>query len=466
MIKTEFMKLCEKLNKLTEGVEDIDFKALTAAETEATRLEKEIRELEKEYSSKVYTAVNANEQYTKFRAELHELHSQLDELKHTYERRKWFRVGVDECEHEDWIDEEAYEKVKDRVEELYAAIERIKKEMTKVETVIEKQFEADKETIKTKSAEKDLHKNTVADIKSKLKQITQELKPELQAVADYLNEQEGKEVWKVAATDIAFDNKEQRLIASLYTSFTSRFQNFDTDDFDYDDSGDLKDSVAEDAALSAAESEGYLASQLIDAFELEQSDEGWHKIPGSNWELLNEDEAYPTDTPYFRVTRYYDATYWEPADWDYEEGGELVVEAVLYLGKKVHKAANEAVELDEARSSADIEAEILRLQQELVQAQEAEKRASYGGNFPTELWYWDMYTDPRQKGTWTSIENDLVFETEDEAYDAAYCLLRELDDEDELFVDPDDYIVDVVKIPLTRVSEDALEHSGLSHLIK
>ena len=77
-----------------------------------------------------------------------------------------------------------------------------------------------------------------------------------------------------------------------------------------------------------------------------------------------------------------------------------------------------------------------------------------------------MYTDPRQKGTWTSIENDSVFETEDEAYDAAYCLLRELEDEDELFVDPDEYIVDVVKIPLAQVSEDALEFSGLSHLIK
>ena len=129
-----------------------------------------------------------------------------------------------------------------------------------------------------------------------------------------------------------------------------------------------------------------------------------------------------------------------------------------------------ATKLTEARSIADIEAEIARLQQELADAKVAEKKVSYGGTLPTYVYAWDMYIDPANKGEWVSTNNDMVFETEDKAIDAGCLLLSELDDEDELgdddeYVDPDDYTVDVIKIPLASVPAEMLRFSNLSHLI-
>lgn len=121
--------------------------------------------------------------------------------------------------------------------------------------------------------------------------------------------------------------------------------------------------------------------------------------------------------------------------------------------------------LTEARSVADIEADIAKLQAELADAKVAEKKASYGGNTPTDVWYWDIYFDPSEKGTWTSIDNDTVFETEDAALDGAYVHLKELEDEGELEYESDDYYVDAVKIPISKVSADVLEWSGLEYLI-
>lgn len=121
--------------------------------------------------------------------------------------------------------------------------------------------------------------------------------------------------------------------------------------------------------------------------------------------------------------------------------------------------------LTEARSVADIEAEIAKLQQELADAKAAEKKASYGGKFPGEVWYWDMYINPGRKGTWTSIDNDTVFETEEDALDGAWTLLGELEDEGELRGDPDDYTIDAIKIPISKVKPEVLKGSGLEHLI-
>jgi hypothetical protein len=121
--------------------------------------------------------------------------------------------------------------------------------------------------------------------------------------------------------------------------------------------------------------------------------------------------------------------------------------------------------LTESRSVADIEAEIARLQQELEQVKVAEKKASYGGTFPKTVWTWDIYLESTKKGTWTGIKNDLVFETEDNALDAAWELLNELDDEGELRGDPDDYYVEAFEIPLSSVSKEVLKYSNLTHLI-
>jgi hypothetical protein len=160
----------------------------------------------------------------------------------------------------------------------------------------------------------------------------------------------------------------------------------------------------------------------------------------------------------------------ELTDWDRVpvEKYNQICKFLHDLGVKVTKGASgrePGSKLKESRSVADIEAEIARLQQELEQAKIAEKKASYGVNLPKTVWTWDIYLEPAEKGTWTGIENDLVFETEDKALDAAWTLLNELDDEGELEYDPDDYYVEASEIPLSSVSKEVLKYSNLTHLI-
>jgi hypothetical protein len=131
--------------------------------------------------------------------------------------------------------------------------------------------------------------------------------------------------------------------------------------------------------------------------------------------------------------------------------------------------------LKEARSVAEIKADIRALMAELRDAERAERAAMASPAVsttttaatvkPTTVWAWDMYLEESEKGTWTSINNDLVFETKDKALDAAWGLLRELEDEGELSGDPDDYYVDAFEIPLSSVSKDILRYSDLEHLI-
>ena len=83
------------------------------------------------------------------------------------------------------------------------------------------------------------------------------------------------------------------------------------------------------------------------------------------------------------------------------------------------------------------------------------------------VYIWDMYIDPRDKGTWCSAEkyNDeydgFVFKTKEDAFNYGREHLYELDDEGELRGDPDDYDIDVVAIPKSEVSDYTLRFSGL-----
>lgn len=132
---------------------------------------------------------------------------------------------------------------------------------------------------------------------------------------------------------------------------------------------------------------------------------------------------------------------------------------------------NRAEPLKESRSVADIEAEIARLQQELEQAKVAEKKASYNGNTPKVVYIWDMYLDPADKGSWTSAElydgkwDGTVFETEEEAVNAAWYHLQELENEGDLEGGLDDYSVDTVSVPVKDVDPDTLSFSNLEYLI-
>lgn len=127
--------------------------------------------------------------------------------------------------------------------------------------------------------------------------------------------------------------------------------------------------------------------------------------------------------------------------------------------------------LKEARSSADIRAEIERLQKELADAEAAEKKASYNSNVPTEVWIYDMYINPADKGTWTSAElyngkyDGYVYETSDKAIRGGLTHLNELADEGELEGEPIDYTVEAINIPISEVDEETLSFSGLDHLI-
>ena len=122
------------------------------------------------------------------------------------------------------------------------------------------------------------------------------------------------------------------------------------------------------------------------------------------------------------------------------------------------------------RTAAEIQAEIAKLQQELANAEIAEKRASYS-KLPNTLYIWDMYKNASKKGTWCSAEKDgidwegIVFETEDDAANAAWTLLKELEDENELTGDPDEYTIDIIPVPFRELTAEILEYSDLEHLI-
>ena len=83
------------------------------------------------------------------------------------------------------------------------------------------------------------------------------------------------------------------------------------------------------------------------------------------------------------------------------------------------------------------------------------------------VYIWDMYIDPRDKGTWCSAEkyhgeyDGCVFKTKNSAINAGLDHLLELEDEGQLRGDPSDYDVEAIAIPLSEVSVYTLEFSGL-----
>jgi hypothetical protein len=83
------------------------------------------------------------------------------------------------------------------------------------------------------------------------------------------------------------------------------------------------------------------------------------------------------------------------------------------------------------------------------------------------VYIWDMYMDPKDKGTWCSAEeyngeyDGSVFKTKEAAFNEGKIHLYELEDEGELRGDPEDYDIDVVAIPKNKVSNYTLEFSGL-----
>lgn len=334
MIKTEFMKIYEELN---EAIEDIDFKALDQAETEIKRLDTEINNLYKDYLSKIQDAKTASEAYRQFTKEIKELNQQIRDLQHTYERRVWYRVGYDDYDDDIEIDEEQYNKVKDKEDLLSKKVEELTAELHNIEKAIELQYEEESAHIKTKQAERNTHRDTSKNIKAQLQQTFAEVEPEVTAVVNYLNNHLDL-TWKVIPNSLFY--KDGRIQLKLATKQSWDGDSFDLEDFGEDgDYGELSDSAVENTIEYFTEDYLIDPNLIIEELNLPLVEDGvekWYSIPNSDWELSNYmEDIIDISRPGVYNYSSTEATYWEPAESDYDIDGELILEAFLYISKKV-----------------------------------------------------------------------------------------------------------------------------------
>lgn len=79
------------------------------------------------------------------------------------------------------------------------------------------------------------------------------------------------------------------------------------------------------------------------------------------------------------------------------------------------------------------------------------------------VYIWDIYIDPRDKGTWLSAEKNKagyyegsVFGSPEEAKNAAITHLEELEEEGELSGWPEDYNIDITQVGMSEVDDYTL----------
>ncbi len=327
MVKTEFMKLYEELTDINEAITDIDLDSIDTTASEAERLRREVNELEDKFNKQVVSAYAANEEYKKLKDEHSDLLDKLRALKQTYERREWHQFGEDDWRHDDWIDESEYEKVKDQVDELTKLLAEVSAKLEAVKAEVAKQFSADAEVIKDKRAEMETHRATNKDLKTKLTQAYSEVEAEINEVLKVLNNNSDFEYdhdgWKATKNLFYADG---RIQTTLYTNVEDDHINYlDPDNFD--DDGELRDRDADWRAKDIASDAGATADSIIQDYELEALEDGWYKIPGSDWELYKDSDFETEETPGISYDRYD----------DYEITGEFKIGAYIYLGKKVKK---------------------------------------------------------------------------------------------------------------------------------
>ena len=83
------------------------------------------------------------------------------------------------------------------------------------------------------------------------------------------------------------------------------------------------------------------------------------------------------------------------------------------------------------------------------------------------VYMWDIYINQKDKGTWLSAEEingvweGFVLESEADAISGGLRHLEELENEGELDGDLDDYTVDAIAVPISKVSKNTLRFSGL-----
>ena len=84
------------------------------------------------------------------------------------------------------------------------------------------------------------------------------------------------------------------------------------------------------------------------------------------------------------------------------------------------------------------------------------------------VYIWDMHVDPEDSGVWCSAEEykgeyqGFVYESEFEAIKYGRMHLSELEEKGELRGDADDYSIEAIAIPMSKVSKDTLRLSGIN----
>ena len=83
------------------------------------------------------------------------------------------------------------------------------------------------------------------------------------------------------------------------------------------------------------------------------------------------------------------------------------------------------------------------------------------------VYIWDMYIDKFDKGNWLSADyyngewQGMVYESKAEALKYGRMHLEELEEEGELRGSPDDYDIDIIEVPILKVSKSTLRFSGI-----
>jgi hypothetical protein len=330
MIKTEFMELYEELNNINEAIADIDLEAIRPAYTAAQQLRREVWDLERELNNKLISAYNAKDEYVKLCKEHDELSRKRRELSQKYWVRTWFTDSDGNPEHDDEFLSDEYEKVKDQVEELDRLMKDISDKLEMIKAEVNTQFSSDAEAIKNKKAEITANDTKHKDLTTKLNQAYPEVKEEIDKIVAMLNDPDGDyeyghaEGWK-AIEKISYEAG--RLVVTLYTELINDYVDF-LDEDDFDSSGDLRERTEKWVADDLVADNGARAEDIVADYNLESTEEGWYKIPGSDWELCKESDYDVTEVPELVYDRYNEG---------YEADGQFSVSAYLYVGKKVKK---------------------------------------------------------------------------------------------------------------------------------
>jgi cell division protein FtsB len=298
-LNTPLMEAFEELDKINSAglKESAQTDELTKLDTEIADLEAEIKDLKTKYetaSSKYRNELESTEEYKALEAKYNELESEFWGLKWSYRRYDPYdRDGGD------WeVDEEQYEKVKDRIAEL----EQILKEMsddywapsTQAHDRADKEFAYSDKKQKLK-ANQDKRAQGLANL------IAEEA-PEATQIVDKLNKDLKEPMFTLNTKEATF--KANKLRMPIYTKEFEDEYELDEDDFEDFDGDDSPSSIGfkcERYADYYKEDKLYeleiSPEDLAETFGYKETADGYNVMEGSEWILTKDTEMYITEEP-------------------------------------------------------------------------------------------------------------------------------------------------------------------------